>query len=353
MNNLSFLKSIVRHRYVTAIPTFVLGPLTFHGSIGDEEVCIPFATTEAVLPESIQRGIRAVNLSGGCNACLVADAMTRCPVFEAKSVRQALDVRRKIQKNIHVLQNIARETSGHLELTSSTCWVVGRFIYIRFAFDTGDAMGMNMVTIATEKLCAWVTERTEARVISLSSNMCSDKKAAGVNFLLGRGKTVIAEASILESVLQDVLHTSARAIVKVVIAKHFVGSGLALAQGFMNSHVANVLAGVFLATGQDLAQLVESSMGIVLAEEEERGSLYLSATIPCLEIGTVGGGTSLPYAKRSLELMGCLDRDSKTGESAKRFAEIIAGTCLAGELSLLACLAEGTLAEVHLKHRER
>jgi len=350
---LAELRHVVQHRFTTEVPTFVLGPLFLHGSKDYKEILIPFATTESVLPQSIQRGINAINLAGGCTTCLLASSMTRCPVFEADSVRQALEVRRKIRKETRTLENIARTTSQHLKLTALNDWIIGRLIYIRFAFDTADAMGMNMVTIATEKLCSWIVERLKVRIISLSSNVCSDKKASGVNFLLGRGKTVIAEATIPRNVLQDVLHTSPDDFTKVVMAKHFIGSGLAFAHGFMNSHVANVLAGIFLATGQDLAQLVESSMAIVYAEVKRSGNLYLAVTLPCLEIGTIGGGTNLPYAKNSLELMGCLASNSKLGKSTTKFAEIIAGTCLAGELSLIACLAEGTLAKVHLKHRNR
>ena len=227
--------------------------------------------------------------------------MTRCPVFRATCVDDAVNIRRFIETEFPKLHELVRRTTKHGELQSATCWVVGRLVYARFGFSTGDAMGMNMVTIATEALSRWVEKKTGARLVSLSSNVCSAKKAAGVNFLLGRGTKVVAEATIPKSVLQPVLHTSARAIVEVLTVKHYIGSALALAPGFLNSQIANVLAGVFLATGQDLAQVVESSMGIVVAEVEGRDSLYISVTLPCLEIGTVGGGTSLTYAKHSLE----------------------------------------------------
>lgn len=347
------LKRAVRPEYSAEVPVRVLGPIVVHGAHGKGSFLFPFATTEMVLPESIQRGILAMNLSGGCRAALAGDAMTRSPVFKTRSVAQALSVRHSLETALPKLAEIAAGTSRHLTLKSVACWVVGRFVYPRFAFETGDAMGMNMATIAAQKLSEWISERTGARLIALSSNLCSDKKASGINFLLGRGKSVIVEVIVPKPVLQDVLHISARAICGVVTAKHFVGSSLALAPGFQNSQIANVLAGVFLATGQDLAQLVESSMGMVVAEEEKAGALHLSATLPCVEVGTIGGGTNLPHAKRSLELMGCLPRDDEIGESSRRMAEIVAAVCLAGELSLLACLAEGTLAKAHSKHRRR
>jgi hydroxymethylglutaryl-CoA reductase (NADPH) len=347
------LRGVVQPEFSVEVPARVLGPMLVYGAFVTGNIDVPFATTESLLPESVQRGIRAMNLSGGCRVRLTADGMTRSSVFKAGSVEQALSVQHTLEASLPVLAEIASGTSRYLELKSVACWVVGRFVYPRFAFETGDAMGMNMVTIATQKLSEWIVKNTGARLVSLSSNLCSDKKAAGINFLLGRGKSVVAEVIVPKQVLQAILHTSARAICEVVMAKHFVGSSLALAFSFQNSHIANVLAGVFLATGQDLAQLVESSMGIVVAEEEKASALHLSATLPCLEVGTIGGGTNLPHAKRSIELMGCLPQSDEIGKSARKMAEIIAGVCLAGELSLLACLAEGTLAKAHSKHRKR
>jgi hydroxymethylglutaryl-CoA reductase (NADPH) len=346
-----FWRRAIQSEFLGEFPVRVLGPIIVHGSHAKGDFRVPFATTEAVLPESVQRGVRAINLSGGCGVILTGDGMTRSPVFKARSAEQALLLQHTLEAELRSLAEIASKTSRYLKLKSVACWVVGRFVYPRFVFETGDAMGMNMVTIAVQKLSDWISERSGARLVALSSNLCSDKKAAGINFLLGRGKSVVAEVIVPKRVLQDVLHTSARAICEVVIAKHFVGSSLALASGFQNSHIANVLAGVFLATGQDLAQIVESSMGIVLAEEEKAGALHLSASLLCLEVGTVGGGTNLPHARRSLELMGCLPSKDEGGESERKMSEIVAGACLAGELSLLACLAEGTLAKAHSKHR--
>jgi len=337
--------------YFTEIPAVVLGPLGVSGDYAQGSFRIPFCTTESVLACSIQRGIKAVSMSGGCAAVVVQDSMSRAPVFRSRSVRDSARLCATVAANLKVLRQVTKTASARLRLLSSCSWVAGRLSFIRFTFDTGDAMGMNMVTIATQRITDWVVAKTGCRLVSLSSNVCADKKAAGVNFLLGRGKTVLAEAIIPANVLQEVLHVSASAVAEVVLAKHLVGSAIALAPGYQNSHVANILAGVFVATGQDVAQLVESSMGIVLAEPEADGSLYISITLPCLEVGTVGGGTQHPYAKRSLKLMECLGSAKKAGAQSRKLAEIIAGTCLAGELSLLASLAEGTLARAHHKHR--
>lgn len=350
---MAFLKPAIRAVFSAEVPVCILGPIALRGDHANGDFRVPFATTESPLAASVQRGILAVNLSGGCRVLLAADAMTRSPVLKARSLEVAISVQNTIESALPELAAIASAASSRLRLKSVKCWVAGRLVFPRFAFETGDAMGMNMATIAANKLSTWIVERTGARLLALSSNLCSDKKAAGVNFLLGRGKSVVGEVLVPKRVLESTLHTSATAICEIVTAKHFVGSALALAPGFQNSQLANVLAGIFLATGQDLAQVVESSMGVVAAEEEKAGALYLSATLPCLEIGTIGGGTDLPHAKRSLELMGCSPNKNKVGQSARKMAEIVAGVCLAGELSLLACLAEGTLARAHLKHRKR
>lgn len=201
-------------------------------------------------------------------------------------------------------------------------------------------MGMNMVTIATEKALEILTRETGTHVVALSSNMCVDKKPSAVNLIEGRGKTMVAEIRIPSEIVEKKLKTTAQAIVEVNMAKNMIGSAIAGSMGF-NAHYANIVGALFLATGQDAAHIVEGSLGITTAEEE-KGDLYFSVTLPDLPLATVGGGTRLETAKECMEIMGVYG-----GGKVREFAEIVAGTVLAGELSLMGALAAGHLARAH------
>ncbi|MEM3857549.1 MAG: 3-hydroxy-3-methylglutaryl-CoA reductase, partial [Thermoprotei archaeon] len=182
-----------------------------------------------------------------------------------------------------------------------------------------------------------------ARLVALSGNVCSDKKAAHINSLLGRGKTVVAEALLTRDVLSSVLKASAAKIVEVNVLKNMVGSSVA-GSFSQNAHYANVVAASFIALGQDAAQTVESSQGYTYAEERD-GALYFSVTLPSLEVGTVGGGTGLPAQSQLMAVTGA--SSAKEGERSKWLAEVIAAGVLCGELSLLSALASGALASSH------
>jgi len=209
-------------------------------------------------------------------------------------------------------------------------------------------MGMNMVTIASERMARYIIEHnSDLSLVALSGNLCTDKKPGSINWLLGRGKSVIAEAFIERKILENRLKVTPREIVDVNNRKNILASAFAHAYG-LNAQIANIVAAIFLATGQDAGQLTESSMGITYAEETGEG-LYLSVYLPSLEVGTVGGGTHLPTQREALRLIGCEGGGEKPGNNAKKLAEVIASTCLAGELSLLSALAKNELAKAHEK----
>jgi len=236
-----------------------------------------------------------------------------------------------------------------LKLINIQPWIIGRNVWLRFEAQTGDAMGMNMVTIATERACNYITENfKEAKLVALSGNLCTDKKPGAINWLLGRGKTVLAEVTVPREIVKEKLKTTPEEAQEVAFKKNILASAFAHSYG-LNAHIANIIAAVFLATGQDAAQITESSMGISYAEVNEEGNLYVSVYLPSLEIGTVGGGTGLPTQKESLRILGCEGGGKESGENAKKFAEIIAATVLAGEISLLAALAAGHLAKAHIR----
>jgi hydroxymethylglutaryl-CoA reductase (NADPH) len=216
-------------------------------------------------------------------------------------------------------------------------------LFVRFSFDTEDAMGMNMVTIAAEAMSELIEKETGAKCLSVAGNFDIDKKPAWLNFINNRGFPVWAEAVIKKEIVKDVLKTTSEKIFDVWLAKCMIGSAMSGSLGF-NSHYANIIAALFIATGQDPAHVVEGSMGITTAKVLPQGDLYIAIYVPSLIIGTVGGGTALATQLEALRILGCAG-DGKV----EKFAEIIGGAVLAGELSLLASLSEGSLSTAHKK----
>jgi hydroxymethylglutaryl-CoA reductase (NADPH) len=206
-------------------------------------------------------------------------------------------------------------------------------------------MGMNMVTIASEKVADLIEQETGARLIALSGNMCTDKKPAAMNMIRGRGKTVVAGVRLSEAVIGEVLKTDARTLVEVNYRKNLVGSARAASLGF-NAHAANVIAACFIACGQDAAHVVEGSNCITTAELVEGGA-YVSVTLPSLQLGTVGGGTGIDTQRECLQILGVYGGGTPPGAHARKFAEILSAGVLAGELSLIAAHGARHLARAH------
>ncbi|RLF21418.1 MAG: hydroxymethylglutaryl-CoA reductase (NADPH) [Thermoprotei archaeon] len=329
------------------IPMAVAGPLKVKGDYADGEYFIPLCTTEGALVASVNRGCSAITASGGARSKIIRDHMTRAPLFVVPSVEKAVELVEWVREHIEEIRKEFESVSPYLKLLDIRPWIVGRNVWLRFEAYTYDAMGMNMVTIGCDRACKLIEKNTGyAKLVSLSGNLCVDKKPNAVNWLLGRGKTVVSEAVVKRKIVEEKLKTTPEAIVEVNVRKNLLGSGLASAYG-LNAHIANIVAAIFIATGQDVAQVVESSMGITMAEVTPEGDLYISVTLPSLEVATVGGGTGLPTQREALAIMGCAGPGDPPGTNCKKFAEIVAAACLAGELSLLAALAAGHLAEAH------
>jgi len=324
----------------TQVPLGFVGPLRVNGDYAQGEFLVPMATTEGALVASVNRGASVITASGGAEALLVRDEMTRAPVFRTDGVRHSQKVVAWVNSNFDELVAAVASTTGHGRLVRVRPFASGRSLFLRLSFETGDAMGMNMCTIASEAACRLIEERTGAKLISVSGNMCVDKKPAALNFIEGRGKTVLADVRVPARSVEDRLHTTPDAMVEACYRKNLIGSGMALSLGF-NAHAANMLAALYIATGQDAAQVVEGSMVSTTCEPWE-GGVYLSVRIPCLELGTVGGGTRLPCQSEALSMMGCLGAGK-----AKKLAEIAAALVLAGELSTLAAQAAGELGKAH------
>jgi len=329
------------------VPVGIVGPLRVEGDYARGEFYVPLATTEGALVASVNRGAKAVTLSGGARVKIVYDGMTRAPVFWTPSIVEAVRLVEWVREHLEDVRREAESTTRHGRLRDIQVFHTGNLVWLRFVYETGDAMGMNMATIATDKAAEYIVREFpgEARLIAVSGNMCTDKKPALINQLLGRGKTVIAEALVKRDIALRVLKAPPEEIDYVNKAKNLLGT--ARAGSFsLNAHIANIVAAIFIATGQDVAQVVESSMGYTWTETRN-GDLYISVTLPSLEVGTVGGGTRLPTQREALSIMGVAGGGDPPGTNAKKFAEIVAATVLAGELNLLAALAANELARAH------
>lgn len=329
------------------IPVGVAGPLRVNGDYAKGDFYVPLATTEGALVAGVNRGCRAATLSGGVRAKILKDGMARAPLIWTPSIEEAFKLVEWVKENLQGVKAAAESTTRHGRLLEVQPFQVGNLVWLRFVYHTGDAMGMNMATIASEAACNYITDNYpgEAECVALSGNMCVDKKPSCLNKLLGRGKYVVAEAVIRRDVAESVLKAKPEDIHYVNMAKNLLGSAAAGSLSF-NAHYANIVAAIFLATGQDAAQVVESSMGYTWTEVRD-GDLYISVTLPSLEVGTVGGGTWLPTQREALALMGVAGGGEPPGVNAKKFAEIVAAAVLAGELNLLAALAAGHLARAH------
>lgn len=331
------------------IPVGVAGPIRVAGEYADGNYYIPLATSEGALVASVNRGCSAITSSGEARSRVIKDGITRAPLFRTSSVREAQKLVAWIQENFPKLVEMISKADAHCHLQRVDPYIVGNNTFLRFSFSTDDAMGMNMATIACDEVRRLIEKELPfAKCVSLSGNLCVDKKPSAMNLIQGRGKTVVSEAIIKEDIVKEVLKTTPKGIVEVNWRKNYVGSALAGSYGF-NAHFANIVAAMFLATGQDAAQVVESSLGITTAEVLDNGNLYISVTLPSLEVGTVGGGTRLPTQQEALKILDCQGGGTPPGSNAKKFAEIIAAAVLAGELSLLSALSMQQLAEAHIK----
>ncbi|MEM2123992.1 MAG: 3-hydroxy-3-methylglutaryl-CoA reductase, partial [Methanolinea sp.] len=216
---------------------------------------------------------------------------------------------------------------------------------VRMEFDTKDAMGMNMVTLASEKAAHVISEATGARLVALSGNLCVDKKPAALNVVRGRGRSVVAGVFLPDELVSSVLKTDVPSLVEVNTRKNLVGSAAAGSLGF-NAHAANIVAALFIACGQDPAHVVEGSLAVTTVEPAGDGA-YVAVTLPDLPVGTVGGGTGVETQAECLSLLGVAGGGDPPGTNAKKLAEIVAAGVLAGELSLLSALAAQHLARAH------
>ncbi|XP_074321697.1 3-hydroxy-3-methylglutaryl-coenzyme A reductase 1-like [Silene latifolia] len=333
------------------VPVGVAGPLLLNGS----EFMVPLATTEGCVVATVNRGCKAIYGSGGATSYVLKDGMTRAPVVRFPCVERAVQLKFFLEDplNFDTFDNCFIGSSKYARLQSIRCAIAGRNLYIRFCCSTGDAMGMNMVSKGVEAvLDSLKTDFPDMEVIGISGNFCTDKKAAAINWIDGRGKSVVCEAVIKEIILKQVLRTDAAKLVEVNMLKNLAGSAIAGALGGFNAHASNIVSAIFIATGQDPAQNIESSHCITMMEALNDGKdLHISVSMPSIEVGTVGGGTSLASQAACLNVLGVKGGSKQSpGENARRLATIVAASVLAGELSLMSAIATGDLVNSHMKY---
>ena len=325
----------------TTVPLGVAGSLKIQNSeFRIQNYFIPLATTEGALVASVSRGCKAINLSGGAKTFVENVGVTRGPVFETSGLQESFVFKKWLKDNFELLKMEAEKTSSYLKLKKLGTRIVGTYVYVRFYFDTDQAMGMNMITIATDSINRLIETKTKIKCLSVSGNFCIDKKPAWLNFISGRGKRVWAEVILRKEVVKEVLKTTPEKFFEVWLAKCMIGSAMSGSLGF-NAHFANIVAAFFASTGQDLAHVVEGSMGVTTAKILDNGDLYVSVYLPSVMLGIVGGGTKLKIKQEALSIIGT--------KTSLQLAEVLGGAVLAGGISLLASLAEGSLAETHEK----
>lgn len=334
---------------IAGIPMKIIGPIKIIGPEVNEEVKIPLATFESPLWPSTNRGARLSQLTQGIHAIVLKDCMTRSVLVEAPDALYAHQVLDNLQYKKSELADVVYSTSRFTTLNDWHSQVVGNLLYLRFSVQTGDAAGHNMVTKAADALLNYlIKEYPQLNYISVSGNFCVDKKVSAVNGILGRGKYVIAEMTIPRHLCESHLKTTPEKIVNLHIKKNLLGTLIAGGLRTANAHFANMLLGFYLATGQDVANIVEGSQGIV--HTEVRGEdLYFSVTLPNIIVGTIGNGKHLEFVQENLRMLGCLE-ERGVGQNARRLAIVAAATVLCGEISLLAAQTNpGELMRSHIE----
>ncbi len=325
----------------TTLPMGVAGPLQIKNlKFKIKNYYVPLATTEGALVASVNRGCKAITESGGAVVNAHRVGTTRGPVFYTGGIKKGHEFYQWLKNNKEKLAKAAESTSSHLKFLKAGVRTIADYAFVRFYFDTKDAMGMNMVTLASQKIVELIERETQIRCLSIAGNFDIDKKPAWLNFISNRGFKASAEVIIPKIIVADILKSSSARIFDVWLAKCMIGSAMSGSLGF-NAHFANVASAFFAATGQDLSHVVEASMGITVVKPLENGDLYISVYMPALMIGIIGGGTKLKIKQEALSIIGA--------ESAEELAEVFIAAVLAGEISLLASLAEGSLSKAHMK----
>ena len=327
---------------VAQVPVGLAGPLRVLGEHAQGEFYVPMATTEGTLVASYNRGMKVANEAGGIICTVVDDAMQRAPLFVFENARYARAFGEWVEQHFAEIKAKAEESTSVGKLIDIEQYSAGKMRWLRFNYHTGDAAGQNMVTKATHRACFWLIEQGIEGLehFTMAANLDTDKKHSQINTLRTRGKRVVSEITIPNEIIERVLHTSSKAL---HYQRQLSNMGTFLSGAVNNgSHFANGLTAMFIATGQDVANVAESSAGLVHTERKDNGDYYFSVTIPSLIVATYGGGTGLPTQRECLEMIDCYGAGK-----VNKLAEIMAATVLCGELSLAAAIVANEWVSSH------
>lgn len=328
----------------TQMPVGVAGPVHILGSEAVGDYYVPLATTEGALVASYDRGARATRAAGGITSVCLAEGVQRSPVFKFKNVAYMGEFISWVLQQRDKFPDLVAERSSHAQLQDVTFTIEGNHLILTFEYTTGDASGQNMVTLCTDQICKYLIANAPVKPVFwfIEGNYSGDKKATSLSFSHVRGKKVVAEAELPKEIVTNILKTTPEAMAEYWRSSTMgvVQTGAIGAQG----HVANGLCALFIATGQDVACVAEAAIGITRMEHTSSDSLYVAVTLPNLIVGTVGGGTWLPWQREGLKMLGC-----EGNGKARKFAEICAAISLCGEISIAAALSAGHFAMAHAK----
>jgi hydroxymethylglutaryl-CoA reductase (NADPH) len=326
---------------VAQVPIGVAGPLRIEGEAAQGDYFVPLATTEGTLIASYNRGMRLLTECGGVKTTVVEDYMQRAPAFTLSDAREAREFGAWVDEHLDEIRAVAEATTSVGKLAYIGQYSIGPLRYLRFNYTTGDAAGQNMTGKATLAACEWIQANYPGRAqYMLSGNMDTDKKHSRINMLLTRGKRVVAEVVIKDEVLRSLMGVSTEDLFR---ARQISNAGSFLAGNANNgAHYANALTALFIATGQDVANVAESQAGVTYTQLLEGGDYYWSVTLTSLIVATYGGGTGLPTQRECLEMLGCYGRGK-----VQTFAEICAAVVLAGETSLSSAILHGDWVSSH------
>ncbi|MDQ1309737.1 MAG: hydroxymethylglutaryl-CoA reductase [Pseudomonadota bacterium] len=328
---------------VAQVPIGLAGPLRINGEHAQGDFYVPLATTEGTLVASYSRGMRVLSECGGVTATVVKRSMQRAPVFMFGTAREARDFGEWLTQRFDDVKQAAEATTRSGRLVEIEQYAIGNLLYLRFNYTTGDAAGQNMTGKATHAACEWIHATHPSRPkYMLSGSIDTDKKHSAINTLRTRGRRVVAEAVIKNDVLQRLMRVDTRTLFK---ARQVSNAGALLAGTAYNGpHAANGITAMFIATGQDVANVAESHAGITYAQLLDNGDYYWSVTLTSLIVATYGGGTGLPTQRECLELLDCYGNGK-----ADKLAEIIAAVVLAGDISLGSAVLAGDWVTSHEK----
>jgi hydroxymethylglutaryl-CoA reductase (NADPH) len=333
-----FAGNIENYIGVTQIPIGIAGPIKINGDHAKGEFYVPLATTEGALVTDYHIGMKVITRAGGVNATVLSNDIHISPVFMMKNINDAKDFITWVNKSFSDLKKEAEGTTRHGKLLKIEPFLVGHRVILKFHYNTKDAQGMNMINVATDAACKYIYSKTR-RKYYLRSKFSSVKIVSSNNIFQGYGREVFVDGVIPRSLIQ-LLRTTPEELSAYYSSCLLVSARAGIVG--MTAHIANGIAAIFTACGQDIADVSTSHIGISMCEVTNKGDLYISLYIPNLLIGTVGGGTGLGTQSECLKILDCFGSGK-----ADKFAEIVASSCLAGELAILASIINGTFINTH------